>query len=123
MRKYSINDVVNGITIIEELDRSLKYNRLIRKLKWELDLNQFLKLILSNCYYCNSVPIGVTSYKHIKRNGIDRIDNNIGYYSYNCVSCCAFCNTAKSNKSAQQFLQWVKNIYDFKIKNADIVSV
>ena len=41
-------------------------------------------------------------------NGIDRIDNNIGYESKNVVSCCKICNYAKSNMNYKDFILWIQ---------------
>ena len=49
----------------------------------------------------------------IRVNGIDRIDSNIGYTKENSVSCCKFCNTAKSTMSRDEFLKWIKKVYEY----------
>ena len=36
-------------------------------------------------------------------NGIDRVDNNIGYTEENTVPCCEFCNRAKLNNTEEYF--------------------
>jgi hypothetical protein len=43
--------------------------------------------------------------------GIDRLDNNIGYVSGNCVPCCSVCNYAKRDMTVDQFKNWIKRIY------------
>ena len=55
--------------------------------------------------------IGKTKAKSKKRlsdhvlecNGIDRVDNNIGYTEENTVPCCEFCNRAKLNNTEEYF--------------------
>ena len=90
--------------------------------KWEnlLSFDTFCKLSLSPCYYCGIV--GCSSFKDrsteliVKFNGIDRIDNNIGYTEENSVSCCKYCNTAKLDRTEQEFLNMIKRIYNNRIK-------
>ena len=48
--------------------------------------------------------------KIIELNGIDRVDNNKGYISGNCVSCCTDCNTAKMARTQEEFLTWAKRV-------------
>jgi hypothetical protein len=39
-------------------------------------------------------------------NGIDRVDSK-GYVPDNCVPCCEPCNTAKLDRSYQEFVSWI----------------
>lgn len=48
----------------------------------------------------------------LKRDGIDRIDSDEGYFINNCVTCCAKCNFAKRNLSVDVFLDLIKRIYE-----------
>ena len=52
----------------------------------------------------------------LKINGIDRIDNNIGYTNENSVPCCKTCNFAKNILSESQFYLWIKKIYEHNFK-------
>lgn len=36
-------------------------------------------------------------------NGVDRIDNLVGYTDGNCVPCCQSCNIAKNSFSVEEF--------------------
>lgn len=45
-------------------------------------------------------------------NGIDRVDSSLGYTVDNVVPCCKLCNQAKNNLSKQEFVDWVKRVYD-----------
>ena len=47
-----------------------------------------------------------------KGNGIDRIDNNLGYTVQNSISCCKKCNYAKHKMSYDEFIELVTNIYN-----------
>jgi len=68
-----------------------------RKLIFTLSNDQFFALISSNCYYCGQT--------RKKFNGIDRIDNNLGYIEGNCVSCCHTCNTMKYTINKDEFIR------------------
>jgi hypothetical protein len=56
------------------------------------------------CYLCGKT----NSSTH--RNGLDRIDSNIGYRPNNCRPCCAECNLMKSNASLESFREQMKRI-------------
>jgi len=89
-----------------------KNNAKNRGLKFLLTRKQFEKLIDGNCFYCGNEPLNVLKRGSsvIIYNGIDRLDNNIGYEKDNCVTCCKICNRAKNNMGFVDFLQWIKQI-------------
>lgn len=76
---------------------------------WGIPEKDFAKLILQKCYYCGSPPSnfhGSPSFNgRYAYNGLDRIDNSLGYTLENVVSCCAACNTAKGDKSLSEFIK------------------
>lgn len=84
-----------------------------RNLVYELTKEQFKNLVTQDCYYCGAKPKIYNSYKYtsVYMNGIDRIDNSIGYVIDNCVPCCKFCNQMKMEKSQYDFLNKIKEIY------------
>jgi len=89
-------------------------------LEWKLSKNQYENLIMNICFYCGKepkIPVGSVFY----RNGIDRVDSKIGYLIDNCVTCCASCNKMKSNHSQEQFLEKIKDIYDYNFTGNIIV--
>lgn len=57
--------------------------------EFELTVDEFEILTSSNCYYCGASPKNV--YKHSLSNyvynGVDRVDNTLGYIKSNVVSC------------------------------------
>lgn len=76
------------------------------------------ELIFSNCYYCGEEPKinkGEERYNRsgleFKRNGIDRLNNEIGYTDENVVTCCEACNRAKMCLDHDDFLTLIKKIY------------
>ena len=55
---------------------------------FNLDFETFTSLVKGECYYCK--------YKNdLETNGIDRVNNDIGYIKDNCVSACWKCNRMK----------------------------
>lgn len=85
-----------------------------RELSFELTSEEFFTLSQQPCHYCGKI---LTSNKKMKYNnfmynGIDRIDNTIGYTQYNCVSACKHCNLAKRDTTYTSFISVIKNIYE-----------
>ncbi len=71
-----------------------------------------------NCNYCGDPP-SCTMYNRNKSdfyiyNGIDRVDNNVGYVLDNAVSCCKVCNRAKYNMAEEEFLSWTERLGKFR---------
>lgn len=92
-----------------------------RYLDFNLSFEEFELFLAKNCYYCNSEPIGVyrINSKDSKRffyNGIDRTNNNKGYSLKNCVTCCKICNRNKGTMNKRDFLNWIKKVYRFQVK-------
>ncbi len=102
----------------EALYKRYKKRAKERNLNFLLTQKQFRNLTQQNCWYCGILPqqyicAGVDSETHgdYIYNGIDRLDNNIGYTLKNCVSCCGHCNYAKADMTTAKFLIWVKCVY------------
>lgn len=93
-----------------------------RNLIFELSRDQFRFLTKQNCYYCSCEPkqehlkVKTKKRKGYIYNGIDRLDNNLGYTLKNSVSCCGLCNQMKMNETLETFLSQVEKIYNKKIK-------
>lgn len=77
-----------------------------RNLNWELSATEVAEFFLSNCFYCGkkSLPPNII-------NGIDRVNNSIGYIYTNCVACCKYCNAGKYNRTLYSFIEWIKNLH------------
>lgn len=67
-------------------------------------------IITQNCYICGKQP----TQNHI--NGIDRVDNNIGYVTDNCKPCCSTCNYIKKDFTHDVLMKKIKKIYENIIK-------
>lgn len=98
-----------------------------RNLVFKLTESEFETLTQGNCFYCGINPSTITQHPQLSSagkqnacyvyNGIDRVDNTKGYTVDNCVSCCTTCNLAKSEKSADHFLTWLRRIVAFRYSN------
>lgn len=97
-----------------------------RNIKWELDEENFKRLITQDCYYCGAKPKQTltSTYKDNFEviNGIDRIDSNKSYNVDNCVSCCATCNMMKGTLSKNDFLNQIYKIFNKCIKSSETIE-
>lgn len=87
-----------------------------RKLAFNLSKKGFMKLTSQNCYYCKIEP-KQTYYKKGSNgnyiyNGVDRMNNNLGYSIKNCVTCCKLCNRAKNNMPYEDFIEYINRFKD-----------
>lgn len=74
-----------------------------KKLDFHLTYLQFKFIVKKDCYYC-----GLKAEN--KPNGIDRVNNNRGYYHGNIVPCCWDCNRSKSNLTPADFDDYLARI-------------
>jgi hypothetical protein len=87
----------------------------------EIDLTRddYAKIVAQPCHYCG-IPAPFRkhwSYRGgIYAHGIDRVDNSKGYTKENSVSCCKACNYAKHTMSVDEFLVWVKRVYEHSVQ-------
>ncbi len=72
-----------------------------RKLSFELSDEEAQALFRSPCRYCGYLP------KH-GFNGIDRVNNALGYTKENAVACCQWCNRAKGRYGLEAFMEWLR---------------
>lgn len=86
-----------------------------RNIEFNLSEHEFLELVKENCYYCNEIPLFITKNRYypddlILHNGVDRKNNEQGYFIKNCVSCCSTCNYMKGDLGFEEFLNHIKKI-------------
>lgn len=112
----------NDIVAINRINNNYKQTAKRKKLVFSLSLDEFKQFIFKDCVYCGAPPklskLGGSGKcnkkeKVLSYNGIDRIDNDKGYIKDNCVSCCSICNGAKSDRSLQEFEDWIKKLVSF----------
>lgn len=91
-----------------------------RGLSFLLGYEEFSNLIQQDCYYCGVPPQNKPFRKTLLYNGLDRVNNSIGYEPSNVVPCCKFCNTAKGTKTSEAFFNWLKKCYyNLSLKSSD----
>jgi hypothetical protein len=87
-----------------------------RNLEWNLSFEQYLDIVCKDCYYCGVQPSNICKSKtyngEFVYTGIDRVDNDSGYYADNIVPCCRMCNASKRNYTQQEFLKWALRLAD-----------
>lgn len=84
-----------------------------RGYEWSLSDNRVFELIYSACHYCGTDASNTCSKRGkyaIRYNGIDRVDNTLGYTVENSVACCSTCNRAKGDMSYDAFLAWLGRV-------------
>lgn len=88
-----------------------------RSIKFSLSKDTFELIINQDCALCGAKPRkyvlsgSKNTTVELFANGIDRIDNSLGYVEGNVRPCCTRCNAMKSNMSDDDFKTQVKNIY------------
>lgn len=88
-----------------------------KNIRFSLSFQHFRLLEQQPCFYCGAPP-SLLQQRFAEHfcNGIDRVNNNLGYTLKNAVPCCWICNSAKTNLSVQQFLTQIKRIYGCAIR-------
>jgi hypothetical protein len=106
-----------GESAFNQLFKSYRNTANKRNLDFELLKDEFREIVNKDCFYCGMPPTYKTfTHKQYKTggyicNGIDRVDNNIGYVNSNIVPCCRHCNTMKMTMTTNDFLDKVTRIY------------
>jgi len=107
-----------AITILYGIYKRMAKNR---NLCWEFTKDEFKEITSSNCAYCGAPPSLDTKRKDINGNylynGIDRVDNKLGYTKNNCLPCCNMCNMAKRTHGLQIFVEWIDRISSHRSKH------
>lgn len=90
---------------IGNLIKSYQQGAANRNLQFDLCREDFEFFIFQNCYYCDAEPsLRIVNHSPFICNGIDRIDNSLGYFKENCVACCKICNVMKSSRNRNDFI-------------------
>lgn len=113
----------DNLTQKNNLYRKYKAAAKRRGYEFTLSKKEFINLIEQNCAYCGTSPCTteksyIYKYNHedYYYNGVDRIDNSIGYTSSNCTTACKFCNNSKNTLSKNEFLEYIKKIYIYNFE-------
>jgi hypothetical protein len=85
-----------------------------RGLSFKLTEEQFYVITSQPCHYCGKPPSLTRRTSNGKSeftyNGVDRVNNSVGYELSNCVPCCRWCNIAKNNVSVEDFIENCKKV-------------
>lgn len=84
-----------------------------RSIEFNLSTDVFKRFIHARCFYCGIEPRQVIG--NLEYNGIDRLDNTIGYQHDNCLACCKVCNRAKSNMTEDEFMDFIVRVCNIMI--------
>jgi hypothetical protein len=88
-----------------------------RGYEFKISKEYFTETTKKDCFYCGDSPSmkrndSAKDGGFVLHNGIDRVDNNIGYIEGNCVPCCKVCNRAKGTLTSDEFKEWTKRLYN-----------
>ena len=95
--------------IINKIFSHYKKRSNYKNIAFDLNIEQFAALIKQGCTYCGEV--GVNGQSNLKYNGIDRVDNFLGYTADNSVPCCKYCNQMKSDTSLEKFIEKIELLH------------
>ncbi len=70
---------------------------------------EFRKMFSQDCAYCGDPP--TQDGCGVVRNGIDRVDNALGYTKENTVPCCAMCNYLKKDYALSDFYVKIEKLH------------
>lgn len=88
-----------------------------RGLAWALTDEDFDKITAQACHYCGCPPsarsVQAQGRSEFTYNGIDRVDNAIGYIPGNVVPACSQCNYAKKDMPYDEFMAWIARLTEY----------
>lgn len=103
-----------GEALENRMYHSYKDNAKYKNILFNLTKQEVLKLFQQKCFYCGTSPNKTITKKNFygsfTYNGIDRLNNDIGYTKENCVSCCSFCNYTKNKTDFKDFINWIRKV-------------
>lgn len=104
--------------------RASAYDAKTRGYEWELSLEQFEKIVSSNCQSCGIAPSQLHRIKEysFRYTGIDRKDNSKGYTLDNVRPFCHTCNMAKYRSSDAEFEFWIERLIAFRTRKSDSLA-
>lgn len=108
-----------GYAALKSKYRNYQSKAKARNLIWQLDLFQFLHITQEKCHWCGSEPTQIISSPRGKYifNGIDRVDNKLGYTLDNSVPCCGICNLMKREMTAEEWMTQMEKILNHQRDN------
>lgn len=112
-----------GLSMRRQLLKTYQLAAARRGYEWVISDDTFLALTQATCYYCGIEP---SSVKRSKRsngsfiyNGVDRMDNKLGYTESNAVTCCSTCNFAKRTKTHDEFIAYLRRAGTYQLSKQE----
>lgn len=114
--QYGTFDLTTYDSAFKIVYRTVRLTAKQRGLEFGLTEEQVYKINQRPCAYCGDSPHSVSKVrnrfgKSYIYNGIDRVDNNVGYTYENCVACCEWCNKSKLAHGVDDFKEHISKIY------------
>jgi hypothetical protein len=108
-RSRESHTLPQGVAAFNKAVFTMKANAARRALRWDITDEALRTLLSQDCHYCGGPPSNVSASVGgvFTYNGLDRVDNELGYCLENVVPCCIACNTAKSDMHIDEFESWV----------------
>lgn len=101
-----------------------------RNYEFEITVEEFKSMIKSECFYCgvknsnsymDTKPRKAGNQEPYLYNGVDRVDNEIGYTKENCVAACRSCNISKHTLTQDYFIERAYKIVELDRKRKGLV--
>lgn len=107
------NQKPHGHSLLKREFSNYKRGAISRARVWGLSFERFKELSLDKCYYCGSSDSKLLKRdrQSLRCNGIDRLENHLGYIEGNVVACCSPCNYLKLDRDHDEFLLLIESIY------------
>lgn len=102
-----------------------------RDIEFDLTLEQHKELVVKDCHHCGAKPVPYNPYllqsmkankvssrrleeAWIVKNGIDRLDNDKGYNSANCVAACQKCNYGRQDYTVEEYINHCRQVVAYQ---------
>lgn len=115
-----------GEAVLNKLYNQSRRNAQIKNIFYELTKEEYRNIVQNNCIYCGELPKenwNPNSNGYFLGNGIDRVNNSVGYVLNNCVPCCGVCNVMKMTNTVDEWLSHMVKILEHynSERNEDII--
>ena len=105
-----------GLEAFNRVFKGYKSSAKDRGYEFQLTEEKAKILFADNCFYCGSSPSNTSKRKNgngdFIYNGLDRVDNSLGYVENNVVTSCKVCNFAKRTQTLDEFKLWSARVFN-----------